>query len=179
MKLFDGINDYELLYYINEGSEWALKKMLDKYKHYIGYKIKNLNCDLYYEDLFEEGMAVLYKAIRKYDDKYNKSFMRYFDLLLTNRFNTMIKKRIAESKALKELNYLYSIDDSYIDYIYDVKEIYNGLNDGIEKMIYEFVYLNDYSLKDISEILNCDIKKVYNSAYRVKNKIKKFNNKDK
>ena len=73
VKRFDNYNDYELLYLIREGSEFALNYLFKKYDVLI-YKIAT---SFYpkgdkFEDLLQEGRMVLYNSINKLYKKNNR-----------------------------------------------------------------------------------------------------------
>ena len=88
-----GYNDYELIYLIHENSYEALGMMFHKYQKLIYsriYKFKFPN-DLF-EDLVQECNLVLYKAINIFNDKFNKTFTKFFELLLENKLIDLYKK---------------------------------------------------------------------------------------
>lgn len=175
MKLFKNINDYELLYYIEEGIEVALKMMFDKYEYLINAKIKRINLEIDHDEFFLEGYTMLYKAINTYNPDFGKSFMRYFEFILDNKYKNMIKEFGYKTKLFNQLTYLEKMEvDENINFIYDCKEIYNKMNDGFEKIVYENIYLNNRSINEVSRLLNCDVKKIYNVLYSIKNKIKEY-----
>ena len=75
-----GYNDYELLYLIHENSYEALRVMFQKYQKLIYSKIYKYHfLDCFFDDLVQECNMVLYKAIMVFNDRYNKTFTKYFE----------------------------------------------------------------------------------------------------
>ena len=54
--------------------------------------------------------------------------------------------------------------------MYDQPILTNNLND-FETDVFNLRFKQNYKAKEISELLHCDIKKVYNTIYAVKQKI--------
>ena len=77
--MYLGWNDYELIYLIKEGNELALNLMYHKYSNFIRIKARELGFrgfDL--DDCIQEGLLLLTKAIKTFNNDYNKSFWSYF-----------------------------------------------------------------------------------------------------
>ena len=71
---YKNLNDYELVYQVKEHDEVAYGILLDKYSHLVDMLAKkyiknNSNIGLEYEDLYQEGMVGIIKAL----DDYNES----------------------------------------------------------------------------------------------------------
>ena len=125
----------------------------------------------YRDDFMQEGLFVLTKAIRNYDIYSNKSFNKFFDLLLQRRFSNILRD---------EKKYFYNVivkeNESFIfennSFVYnDCSEYYTiGLSD-FEK---EVLRLRNKKLRpnEIAKKLNCDTKSIYNCICRIKIKIK-------
>lgn len=167
-------NDNELLYLIREKEDSALEIIYQKYtpmiKKRIGdFKIKYKNQD----DFFQEGLITLKKAIETYKDEYGKTFNKYFDLLIQRRFIQLLKK---ESKYFYNVSVVEDVDT--IVCLEEKKEVLT-LNDvdtsnlsTFENQVMELIYIENMKALEVSEKLNCDIRKVYNAVSRAKNKIK-------
>jgi len=105
-------NDYELLYLVQENCEEALEYLFRKYDNLIkmrikAFKIKKKN----YDDFYQEGLLALDKAIKTYDDRFGKSFNKYFDLILQRRFIQILRN---------EQKYVY--DTMYVEDFYEIIE---------------------------------------------------------
>lgn len=172
-------NDYELIYLIRNGNEIALDILLKKYNNLIYKKIidfKVYNCD--FDDFFQEGLMILNNAVSEFSEEYNKSFTRFFELLLIRRFI-----RLRGNSYYK--NKYYFLNESLIDKLegnisekrsidYYINKEKNYLS-KLENIILQEYFLNSLSVKVISEKYNVDVKKIYNTISRVKNKLKKNN----
>jgi len=166
-------NDLELLDRIRQNDELALDVMLEKYKPLI---VKKINQYMFPKaeigDYIQEGYKVLLKAIDTYRDDYSKTFTRYFELLLTNRFNTLYKKSkndktiiIPEEEIVDDAS--LEVDD-YIDLsIYKFSKF--------ENQIYDLYFNRQESIDQICDELNVQHKQVYNSIQRIKKKISSSN----
>ena len=65
-------NDYEIIFLIREGNDEALTLMFEKYTPLIYKKISKFNLGYEAEDMYQEGLLMLYKSIRFYDFRYFK-----------------------------------------------------------------------------------------------------------
>ncbi len=166
-------NDSELLYLVYEGESVATDILIKKYVGLIyrrvnGFKIKNKN----FEDFIQEGLMALNDAINTYVPIYNKTFTKYFDLILQRRIITILRK---DSK------YFYNVtlvEDFYGEvqeqgFCYN-DEVYDFEFNELEKEVFKLKFLRNYKPNEISTLLNCDLKKVYNTIYIIKEKIRKF-----
>ena len=123
------------------------------------------------EDFMQEGLFVLSNAIRSYNEYCNKTFNKYFDLLLQRRFTNILRN---------EKMYFYNVvlreDDSFIyesnTFTYNEYDYFkvNGLSE-FEKEVLKLKNRN-YRPKEIAIKLQCDIKSIYNCLCRIKTKIK-------
>lgn len=166
-------NDYELLYLMNEFDEEAEQIFYDKYLAMIKSNVNKFNIkERYKEDYIQEGLYMLMIAIRTYDVNSEKTFNRYFEMILRRRFIRLISK---------EKDYLYNVD--LIDNEYTICEpnefVYDavGINEGNCLSTFETRVLllkeKNYRPKDIAKELNCDVKTIYNCLYRIKDKLKR------
>lgn len=170
-------NDYELLYLIEENDDIALDIMYNKYIPLIKSRIKSFRIKAWnHEDFLQEGLLVLNKAIQTYRVDKNKSFTKYFDLILQRRFIQILRK---------ESNNFYNVDlVGAGEYLEEPKISYDDrLDDCISRCNFsdfEQEVLKYYKLgiksKDIAEALNCRVKQVYDATDRIKKKIKGVKN---
>ena len=76
-------NDYELLYLMNEFDEEAERIFFEKYTNLIKTRVNKFGIkSRYREDFVQEGLYMLVVAIRTYNEYSNKTFNKYFDLIL-------------------------------------------------------------------------------------------------
>ena len=89
---FKVLSDEEIIYYIRQKDNRALEFMMNKYKRLVEKKSKS-----YFlmgagkEDLFQEGMIGLFKAIRDYNSKKEASFFSFAELCITRQMITAVK----------------------------------------------------------------------------------------
>lgn len=87
------LTDEQLVQMAQEGSETASEILIEKYKNLVKSKSK-----LYYivgadsEDVTQEGMIGLFKAIRSYDQKKVASFKTYAEMCVNHQIISAIKK---------------------------------------------------------------------------------------
>jgi DNA-directed RNA polymerase specialized sigma subunit len=168
-------NDYELLYLIAENNEHALDIMFDKYTNLIKKRIELFKIQSrLVDDFFQEGLLVLDKAIRRFDETYNKTFTRYFDELLQWRFMEILRKEKEYFYNVSLVEDLYYLADEVKFYnedkrIINVDEIYFS---DLEQAVYEYKFLEFKKTKEIMELTNASKKSIYNATVRVRAKLK-------
>lgn len=166
-------NDYELLYMINEFDEEAESILYSKYCNLINKRMNDFKIRMdRRDDFMQEGLFVLFTAIRNYNEYCNKTFNKFFDLLLQRRFANILRD---------EKNYFYNVilkeDESQI--FENISFVYNDDIDIDVDELSEFekkvksLKEKNYRPKDIANVLNCDVKAIYNCLCRIKLKIKK------
>lgn len=170
-------NDYELLYLISEKDDIALDIMYQKYIPLIksrirSFKIKQWN----QEDFFQEGLLALNKAIQTYRDDKNKTFNKYFDLILQRKFIQILRK---ESKNFYNVELVgsgeYLGEDSNIhDYNY-IEYIDESIFSDFEKEVWECLK-KGFKSREIAQELNCKVKQIYDATDRIKKKVKGVKN---
>lgn len=198
---YEDISDEEIVVLIREGDTLAMDYLIGKYKNLVRKKAKALYLiggD--HEDLIQEGMIGLYKAIRDYQKEKEASFLTFSDLCISRQIYTAIKS--SNTKKNQPLNNYISIDSSnYTDDIdstdYAVSFIETlaharSMNPEemfidkentslLEKELYERLskfekqilnlYLQDYNYSKIAEILDKEPKSVDNALQRIRNKL--------
>ena len=185
----DQYNDYELLYLIYEGDEEALGIIFKKYdplikKKLYDFKIKNS----LYDDFYQEGLIVLYVAVKTYNPSFNKTFTKYFELLLSRRIMTLLRDMkkehekvvVIESDVLKDSSESFNYSDKMLsdnanhDILLKDNNIPSSMLTLAERDVLAMRYFKGKSSKEIADELNIDVKKVYNALYQAKKKIRTF-----
>ena len=170
-------NDYEIINLIREGNDEALKLMFDKYSRLISKKIYKFNLYFDYDDMHQEGLMILYKSIKVFDEAYAKSFTRYFEQNLERKFSTILTKKIRRNEIFKNNeNFIYetnnNVNQNSVYYDLLKKEIAKVLTYN-EHLVYTLRELNNYSITYIKENHGLSEKVIYNCLHRAKVKIKK------
>ncbi len=178
MPYFFGYDDYELIYLIREGNDDAMQVMITKYTFLIKKIVRKFNVNSQYrEDFVQEGQMTLLQALMKFDESYGKSFFKFFELMVTRRFVTLLRKESMYGKTIDIITNEHEVKQQIVvkedDYVYRAEKITDNFSD-LEKRIYEMFFLKNYAIEDISFELTIDKKMVYNALYRIKLKLKEL-----
>lgn len=169
--MYCNLNDYELIYLYREKSERALTLLIEKYSTLINKMINEKGLTIGQNDAFQDSLIVLYKCIQSYDMNSDCSFFNYFLVCL--------KRQIFKNKV-KEINYA-SMVISYDDSIYlqrhefcedSIEYEKISFNKDLDRKVFQEIIIENLSPRSFSSKYNIDIKKVYNTIYLVKSKIK-------
>ena len=191
------ISDEELIKKTKNGEESAENLLFSRYKDLVvkiarGYFI--VGGDL--EDLVQEGMIGLYKAVKNFSDEKEASFKTFAVLCIKHQIQTAIKaantnknkplssavsfQSFTENGTSENLDFLpidLVLDSTKEKKIID-KENFKNLNEKIKSHLspLEFkvlkLYLQGYSYKEISASLNVTSKSIDNSLSRIKSKLR-------
>ena len=85
-------DEYELVLKASNGDTIALEHIITKYKNFVKAKAKSyflVGADK--EDIIQEGMIGLYKAIRDFDGNKTNSFKCFAEICITRQIITAIK----------------------------------------------------------------------------------------
>ena len=172
IKKYNKINDNELIYLIEEGNEEALEIMFAKYEPLIRSKISKFKFDKEnLDDYLQECRLMLHKAIKLYNPNSPKTFNKYFDLILTNHFLTIIR----DNKTTVKVDYLDAdeIEDKQnrTNELLEEIDFSNLKLSAFEKEIYKLRFLRNLKISDICQMLGVEEKRVYNSIQRIKRKL--------
>lgn len=183
---YNDISDEQIIEYIFKGDSKAQDFIINKYKKSILIKSR-----IYFifgadnEDIIQEGMIGLYKAIREFDPNKGVKFATFAELCISRQIYTAIKlasrkkhEPLNNSISLSNLNYkeenkyiynpeLIFIYQEIIDYIYF---IINKTLSKIEKQVF-YLHLEGNTYSEISNIINKNQKAVDNAIQRARKKI--------
>ena len=161
-------NDYELIYLFKETqSEQALKKLIAKYNPLIWKNIYKFYVPLQdQDDFYQEALITLVESINKFDSSYNKTFTRYYELLLHRRFIALKNKQPKYILSPKPELFFKEHTPPF--------EIYFDINvlSDFEKKVWNLYYNEKLIMKSIAKTLNTDLKSIKNAIYRIKHKLK-------
>ncbi|MCF7931045.1 MAG: sigma-70 family RNA polymerase sigma factor [Acholeplasmataceae bacterium] len=161
------MNDYELVYLIqNEQDDIAMAFMFKKYHKFIWKQVHLLNVDpKEHDDLHQEGVLMLHKALQTFDETKNKSFTRYFELIL--------RRQLYKAKNNIPNYYLYEHTDfcKGVTYLEEepIEIICNSL---LEQQIHQLYFLERRSVAEIIRQTEYSKKQIYNTIFRIKEKYK-------
>lgn len=186
------INDYELVALAQEGNEEAINIIYKKYTPIIVKKSKNAilyathhGVDI--NDIMQEGYIGLNEAI-KFFSQDDKATFYTFALLCIDRkiVNYMRKTTRGKNKLLNEavaidegLENVLS-DETNIELSVILKDKERDLREKINDILTEFerkvfnLKVKGYDFEEIANMLNKDVKSIYNTFHRIKQKIKRI-----
>ncbi|KFZ26939.1 MAG: RNA polymerase sigma-H factor [Candidatus Izimaplasma bacterium HR2] len=170
-------NDYEIISQIREGNNEALELLFEKYKPLISKKIYKFNLYYDYDDMYQESLMVLFKSLERFDEKYSKTFTRYFEQNLERKFITIVTKRVRRSEIFrKNEKYIFENNHNTVhhsEYFDLVKKEITKILTNTENLVYTLRELNNYSISYIHDTYGLADKVIYNSLHRAKKKIRK------
>ncbi len=185
----------EMLLNAKNGDEEAVRTVVESYKNFVIMSAKNyflLGAEK--EDIVQEGMIGLLKAIRAYDTEKSASFKTFATICIKRQIITAIKK--ANSNKNRALNSSITIENENketnkeVDYFRGLRSYksYNpeelalskeqvvGLKDYLEEKLSSletqvFHYMvKGYSYKEIADLMEEKVKTIDNAIQRIKRK---------
>lgn len=196
---YEQIRDEELIDRLRGGEQQITDYIMDKYKNLVRSKAKSmyiLGADT--EDLIQEGMIGLFKAIRDYDSGRDASFYTFADLCISRQMYTAVQAsgrqkhtplntyvslsassgEGGEGTSLEEI--LVGLVNQDPESVFLDKERTEYLEAQIEKELSPFekqvldLYLTGMTYSQIAKVLGREEKSTDNALQRMKSKIKKF-----
>lgn len=196
---FEQMDDEYLVEYVREGDSAALEFLINKYKNFVRAKARSyflIGAD--HEDIVQEGMIGLYKAIRDFKGDKLSSFKAFAELCITRQIITAIKTATRQKHiplnsyvSLDRPIYDEESDRTLLDVIcgnrvtdpeellinqeeFDDIELKMGeiLSDLERKVL--MLYLDGKSYQEISVDLKRHVKSIDNALQRVKRKLERY-----
>jgi RNA polymerase sporulation-specific sigma factor len=193
------LEDEEIVDLVHSGESEALDYLIYKYRNFVRAKARSyflIGADK--EDIVQEGMIGLYKAIRDFREDKLTSFKAFAELCITRQIITAIKTATRQKHI--PLNSYVSLDKPIYDEESDrtLMDILSGAKvldpeeliinqeelDHIEIKMTELLsdlerkvlalYLDGQSYQEISEELNRHVKSIDNALQRVKRKLERY-----
>ena len=198
---YAGFTDEELIDRLREGASQITDYIMEKYKNLVRKKAKSmyiLGADN--DDLIQEGMIGLFKAVRDYDAGRDASFYTFADLCISRQMYNAVQASRREKHAplntyislyadmtepengedsTELLNVLASSMETNPEQLVIDKENVADLEAIIEKELSNFekqvldLYLTGMSYSQIAKVLSRDEKSTDNALQRLKAKIRK------
>lgn len=199
---YANLSDEEIISQIKNGDEQALSFLLNKYKDLVNSKVgKYFIIGAEKDDIVQEGMIGLYKAIKDYDETKQNSFKTFANLCVERQLITAIKS--SNRQKHMPLNSYLSLntsaydneDDSGTELIdkFETATIEDPLEtimkkesyDEIQKTMYKSLskfeksvldrYIQGESYEVIAKKLDAPVKSVDNAIQRIRKKAIKMN----
>lgn len=181
---YQEFSDDAILAFIRNGDREAADYLMERYKNLVKKKAKTLfliGNDR--EDLIQEGMIGLYKAVRDYKQESEASFQTFAELCVTRQMYNAVK--ISNTKKHQPLNNYISFDalkfsespslnpEEMVIGQVNAMQIETQLYQNLSKMEQEVLtlYLQDYRYTQIAAKLDKTPKTIDNAIQRIKKKL--------
>lgn len=196
---FGSLSDEQVVEMSHQGDVSAEEYLLDKYKNFVRSKARSyflVGAD--HEDIVQEGMIGLYKAIRDYRPDKLSSFRAFAELCITRQIITAIKTATRQKHiplnnyvSLNKPLYDEESDRTLLDVIVEgrisdpeeliinmenvgnIRSKINEVLSGLEQEVLN-AYLDGKSYQEIAEALGRHVKSIDNALQRVKRKLEKY-----
>ena len=195
---FEGMTDEEIALLAQNGCDDAQEFLLNKYKNFVRSKARSyflIGAD--HEDIVQEGMIGIFKAIRDFKEDKLSSFRAFAELCVTRQIITAIKTATRQKHiplnsyvSLNRPIYDEESDRTLMDVISEApmagpeellisREDYSSVESRISEVLSDLemevlgLYLEGKSYQEIAEQLHRHVKSIDNALQRVKRKLEK------
>ena len=193
------MTDEDVVARCRQGDTMAEEYLLNKYKNFVRSKARSyflIGAD--HEDIVQEGMIGLYKAIRDFRPDKLSSFRAFAELCITRQIITAIKTATRQKHiplnsyvSLNKPLYDEESDRTLLDVIIegratnpeeliigqeDLNSIHHKIDEvlsGLEQEVLR-AYLDGKSYQEIADNLGRHVKSIDNALQRVKRKLEKY-----
>ena len=196
---YDNMDDEKIIEDARNGEPEALEYLIKKYKNFVRAKARSyflIGADK--EDIIQEGMIGLYKAIRDYNQDKLTSFRAFAELCITRQIITAIKTATRQKHiplnsyvSLNKPIYDEESDRTLLDVLTgakitdpeeliisreELKSIENKIGEILSDLEWEVLmsYLQGKSYQEIAVDLDRQVKSIDNALQRVKRKLEKL-----
>lgn len=192
---YKNMSDEDLITVIKSGDKFALEFLIEKYKELVNMKVsKFFMIGAEKEDIVQEGLIGLFKAVKNYNPDMQNSFKTFANLCIERQLITAIKssnrqKHMPLNSYLSLNTTAYEDDeDSNLLDIFDShqiedpldtitkKEYYKTVEVAIDKSLSDFEkkvlnrYMQGESYVQIAEKLDAPVKSIDNAIQRIRKK---------
>lgn len=198
MLLYIESQDEQLVEFARSGDMNALEFIINKYRRLVKAKARTyflIGADR--EDIVQEGMIGLFKAVRDYNEDKQSNFRAFAELCITRQIITAIKMAtrqkhiplnsyVSLNKPVNEEDSGHTLSDIIcFNEITDPEELiinsenFTGIEERLTEVLSELewkvlkLYLQGVSCQEISKSLKRDNKSIDNAMQRVKRKLEK------
>lgn len=197
---YNTCTDEELILRLRDGEEAIMDYILNKYKNLVRKYARNMYIlGAEEQDLIQEGMIGLFRAIKDYDCGRDASFFTFADLCISRKmYNAIEASKCAKHTPLNNYVSLYASNDEekkdgktiFMDLL-SAGEISNPENllidrenverietlveqelSSFEKKVFD-LYITGMKYGQIAKVLGRDEKSTDNALQRIKSKLKK------
>ena len=197
---YENMTDDNILSLAKAGDENAVNFIMDKYNNIVNMKASRFfAAGVEKEDIIQEGMIGLYKAIQSYDGDKQNSFKSFANMCVERQLITVVKsanrqKNLPLNSAFSlnspiyedgETDALEILDANLVEDPLDTianKEYLNQMEAKIDENLSSFEkkvfvhYKQGKSYNDIAKEMNTKVKSVDTALQRIKKKVNKIKN---
>ena len=201
---YDNKTDEDLVAIIKSGDKCALEYLMNRYRELVNIKVSK-----YYiigaerDDIVQEGLIGLFKAIKCYKSDQQNSFKSFANMCVERQLITAIKTSNRQKHmplnsylSLNMSAYDEESDDTEVMEVFNStliedpldtitkKEYYISVENAIDKSLSDFErqvlgrYINGESYTEIAQKLDTPVKSIDNAIQRIRKKTIKGINKD-
>ena len=198
-SMYSELTDEQIVQLCHDGDSMAEEYLLNKYKNFVRSKARSyflIGAD--HEDIVQEGMIGLYKAIRDFKQEKISSFRAFAELCITRQIITAIKTATRQKHiplnsyvSLNKPLYDEESDRTLLDILMEgstgnpedmiinqenLGNIHQKINEVLSGLEQEVLaaYLDGKSYQEIAEALGRHVKSIDNALQRVKRKLEKY-----
>lgn len=196
---FKSLSDEEIVIMAKSGNSAATDYIIEKYKNFVKSRARTyflIGADK--EDIIQEGMIGLYKAIRDYDSDKPASFRGFAEICITRQIITAIKTATRQKHiplnsyiSLNKPAYDEESERMMIDLIAEsvnfnpeeimiTKEHFSSMLIKMSEVLSKFewkvmnLFLDGKSYSEIAKKLDKSEKSIDNALQRIKKKVEKY-----
>ena len=195
MNKYDEMTDEQLIALLRSGEKDIIDYIMDKYKFLVKKKAKAMfllggeN-----DDLIQEGMIGLFKAVQDYDESLETSFCSFAELCISRQMYTAIEaskrqKHIPlnsyvslydEGEDQPLIESIESLNDRNPEEMFLDKEYFQMIKIELEQNLSDlenrvlYLHLQGIDYQTIAKLLDKSSKSIDNALQRIKNKTEKI-----
>lgn len=197
---YKDMTDEDLITVIKSGDKHALEYLIGRYKEVVNMRVsKYFMVGSEREDIVQEGLIGLFKAIKSYSNDKQNSFKTFANMCIERQLITAIKssnrqKHIPLNSYLSLSNAAFEEDETSTTQVIDIlesnqaedpletitkKEYYKSVEKAIDKSLSGFErqvldrYIMGESYVQIAEKLDAPVKSIDNAIQRIRKKAMK------
>lgn len=194
---FDGMTDEQIVLEVQKGDKQAIAYLMNKYKELVNIKVsKYFMVGAERDDIVQEGLIGLFKAIKMFKKNKNNSFKSFANMCIERQLITAIKSSTRQkhmplnsylslnasaydNEEENGIELINTLDNKMVEDPLETvmkKEYYEQIESSIEKSLSTFEkqvldgYVKGYSYVTIAKKLDSPVKSVDNAIQRIRKK---------
>ena len=194
---FEKMTDEQVIEEVQKGDKQALSFLMNKYKELVNIKVsKYFMVGAEKEDIAQEGLIGLFKAIKTFNKEKNNSFKSFANICIERQLITAIKSSTRQkhmplnsylslnasaydNEEENGIELINTLDNKMVEDPLETvmkKEYYEQIESSIEKSLSSFEkqvldgYVKGYSYITIAKQLDSPVKSVDNAIQRIRKK---------